>query len=436
MGIWADPVRRRWIVWTALATAFLLVNVHRLSTAVLSEDLMRAFDTTGTALGTLHSAFFYVYAPMQVLAGVLADRLGIRRTATIGTAVMSVGGLAFGLADTYAVAFLSRLLIGLGGSVVFIAILRFCANWFRPGEFATMNGLTVGVAGLGGILATTPLAVTVAALGVRTALLGIGVAGLLIATVVWILARDTPGDAGLDPIDNVPSTPTLSLRAVGRNVRTVFAQRETWLAGFALFTSTGLNITVLGLWGVPYVSQTYDVSITTASTLTLLGSVGLLVGPPVVGRLSDRIGRRTDLMIAGAVASTATFAGLSLVGKPPFAVVGLCFFLASFLAGGYALGYTVVKNRHGAGASGVATGAVNAVAFAGAAVFPTAMGAILDAYWTGETLAGARVYTMFGYRVMFALAAVSGFVSLCCVSYLHVRTGGSAAAAEGEAADG
>ncbi|MFB6084225.1 MAG: MFS transporter [Halorientalis sp.] len=436
MDIWSDPVRRRWIVWTALATAFLLVNVHRLSTAVLSEDLMRAFDTTGTALGTLHSAFFYVYAPMQVLAGVLADRLGIRRTATVGTVVMSVGGIAFGLADTYAVAFLSRLLIGLGGSVVFISILRFCANWFRPNEFATMNGLTVGVAGLGGILATTPLAVTVAALGVRTTLLGIGVGGLLIAVVVWVLARDTPEDAGLEPVDNVPSAPTLTLREVGRNVRAVFSQRETWLAGLALFTSTGLNITVLGLWGVPYVSQVYGVSITTASTLTLLGSVGLLVGPPVVGRLSDRLGRRTDLMIAGAVGYTATFATLSLLGKPPFAVVGLCFFLASFLAGSYALGYTVVKNRHSAGASGVATGAVNAVAFGGAAVFPTIMGAILDAYWTGETVAGARVYTMFGYRVMFGLAAVSGFVSLLCVSYLHLRTGGAGTGAEGGAVEG
>jgi sugar phosphate permease len=436
MGIWSDPIRRRWIVWTALATAFLLVNVHRLSTAVLSADLMRAFDTTGTALGTLHSAFFYVYAPMQVIAGVLADRLGIRRTATAGTVVMSLGGLAFGLAASYLVAFLARLCIGLGGSVVFIAILRFCANWFRPGEFATMNGLTVGVAGLGGILATTPLAVTVATLGVRTALLGIGTVGLLIATAVWLLARDTPEDAGLRPLDDVPSTPTLSLREVGRNVRTVFAERETWLAGLALFTSTGLNITVLGLWGVPYVSQVYDVSITTASTLTLLGSVGLLVGPPVVGRVSDGLGRRTELMVLGAVCYTGTFAVLSLVGKPPFLVVGLLFFIVSFLAGGYALGYTVVKNRHGAGASGVATGAVNAVAFAGAAVFPTAMGAVLDAYWTNETVAGARVYTILGYRLMFGLAAAGGFVSLLCVSYLHLRTRRVGTAAEGGAVEG
>ena len=434
MNLWSDPLRRRWIVWGALALAFLLVNVHRLSTAVLSEALMGAFDTTGAALGTLHSAFFYIYAPMQVVAGVFADRLGIRRTATIGTVVMSVGGLAFGLADSYLVAFLARVAIGLGASVIFIATLRFCANWYRPDEFATMSGLTIAIAGVGGILATTPLAIVVSALGLRRSLLGIGVLGLVVAVVVWLLARDTPADAGLPSVENVPSTPTLSLREVGANVRMVMAERETWLAGLALFTSTGINITVIGLWGIPYVAQVYERSVTAASTLTLLGSVGLVVGPPVVGRLSDRLERRTELMVLGAGLYTAAFAVLAVTGRPPLPVVGVLFFVASFLAGAYALGYAVVKDRHGNAASGVATGAVNAVGFAGAAVFPTVMGAILDAYWTGETVAGARVYTTVGYRVMFGLAAAGGLVSLCCVAYLHYRTAESGAAGPAEPA--
>jgi len=422
MDIWSDPTRRRWVVWVALALGFLLVNVHRLSSAVLSEDLMRAFDATGSQLGTLHSSFFYVYAPMQVVAGVLSDRLGIRTTATAGVVVMSLGGVAFGLADVYPIAFLARLCIGLGASVIFIATLRFCANWYRPDEFATMNGLTIAIAGLGGILATTPLSVFQQTVGLRTTFFALGGAGFVIAVVVWLLARDTPSDAGLQPVENVPSSPTLSLREVAANARTVLRGRDTWLAGVALFCSTGLNLTVLGLWGVPYVAQVYDQSVTAASTTVLLGSVGLLLGPPVIGRVSDYLGVRTRLMVGGAVLYTSAFALLALAGKPPLWSVGLVFFLVSFLAGGYALGYTVVKEGYGSGASGVATGTVNALAFGGAAVFPTVMGAILDAYWTGQTVGGARVYTLFGYRLLFGLAATSGLVSLLCVTWLHLRT--------------
>ncbi|MFT4881789.1 MAG: MFS family permease, partial [Salinirussus sp.] len=156
----------------------------------------------------------------------------------------------------------------------------------------------------------------------------------------------------------------------------------------------------------------------------LLGSVGLLLGPPVIGRVSDYLGVRTRLMVGGGVLYTGAFALLALAGKPPLWSVGLTFFLVSFLAGGYALGYTVVKEGYGSEASGVATGTVNALAFSGAAVFPTVMGAILDAYWTGQTVGGARVYTLFGYRLLFGLAAASGFVSLCCVTWLHLRTAG------------
>lgn len=424
MQIWSSATSRRWIVWGALALGFLLVNVHRLSTAVLSEDLMRAFAISGAALGTLHSAYFYIYAPMQVGAGVLADRLGIRRTAAVSVAVMSLGAVAFGLAASYPVAFLARVLIGFGGSIVFIATLRFCANWYRPDEFATMSGLTIAVAGVGGILATTPLAITVTSIGLRSTLVGLGILGFVVAGIVWLLARDTPAAAGLAPIEDVPSSDPLTLRQVSANVRTVFAEAETWLAGLALFASLGVNITVIGLWGVPYVANVYDLSITRASTLTLLGSLGLLVGPPVLGRLSDRLGRRTELMVAGSALFTVGFAVLAFLGNPPLVVVGLVFFGVSVLAGTYALGYTVVKDRHGSAASGVATGAVNAVGFAGAAIFPTLMGLILDAYWTGEKLAGARVYTMFGYRVMFGLAAAAGLASLACTGYLHYRIGG------------
>jgi hypothetical protein len=140
-------------------------------------------------------------------------------------------------------------------------------------------------------------------------------------------------------------------------------------------------------------------------------------------------------MVGGAVLYTGSFALLALAGKPPLWTVGLAFFTVSFLAGGYALGYTVVKEGYGSGASGVATGTVNALAFGGAAVFPTVMGAILDAYWTGATVGGARVYTLFGYRLLFALAATSGLVSLVCVTWLHLRTPGPGAA-EGEAPAG
>jgi sugar phosphate permease len=342
-----------------------------------------------------------------------------------GTALMSLGGFVFATWGSLPVAFVGRTVVGLGGSFLFIAILRFCANWYRPDEFARMSGLTLAVAGVGGVLATTPLAVAVERLGWRAALLALAAVGSLVAVLVTLAVRDTPADAGLEPIEVVPTPGTPDLDTVVANARTVLAERATWLAGVAMFGATGVNITVFGLWGVPYVVQTYGTTVTRASTFTLLGSAGLLVGPPLIGAVSDRLGRRTDLVALGMAISTATFGFLAVVGRPALSVVGGAFFLVGALAGANALVYAVVKERHDATASGVATGTVNTLAFSGAAVLPPVMGALLEGYATERTIGGATVYSVTGYRVAFGLATAVLFVAAGCALALHYTDGRS-----------
>jgi sugar phosphate permease len=317
------------------------------------------------------------------------------------------------------VGLLARVVIGAGGSLLYITTLRFCANWFRPREFATMSGLTTAGSGVGGILAATPFAIAVAALGWRETIAGLAPIGVGIAVVIWVVVRDSPADAGVGPIENVPETTELTLAAVWRNLGEVARDRTTWLAGFAIFCSNGVNLSVLGLWGVPYLVQTHDLSVTAASTFTLLGSVGLTLGTPAIGLLSDRLERRTAVLIGGSLVYVLALASLAVLRNPPLALVAGALFLAGFLTGAYVLGYTVVKERFGAEKSGVAIGAVNAIAFVGPALVPTVMGSVLDAYWTGETIAGARVYTALGYQVAFGLTTVVALLSVGCALLLH-----------------
>jgi sugar phosphate permease len=432
MDLLSNPYKRRWVGWGLLVAAFFLVSLHRTSTAVLSEPLMRVFDTDATSLGLLRSSFFYIYALLQVPAGLLTDRYGARAIAAAGTVVMSLGSLAFGLAPTYLVAFAGRLAVGLGASVLFIAALRFCANWYRPDEFGTMTGATFTVGILGGLAATTPLAIAISTLGWRGTLVGLGALGVAIAVGVVLLSQDTPEDAGLPAIDNVPDRPEVSAADLKRYVRDAVGEPETWLLGVMLFFMTGVGITIFGLWGIPYLVQTYGISVTEASVYLLVGNIGGMVGPTLFGWLSDRVGRRAEFIVLSAVMFALTWAIFAVFGQIPLLLVGAIFLFSRVLRGGIPLAFTVMKERHPEAASGTVVGLVNTMGWLGAAVFPVLLGAALDRYWTGEMVNGTRVYTTFGYRVAFAIAVAGGLVATGCALLLYRRVRRERAAADAE----
>ncbi|WP_338739592.1 MFS transporter [Haloplanus salilacus] len=413
--------RRRAGLWLLLAGGFLFVNFHRTTTAVLADPLARAFDATGAELGLLHASFFYVYAPLQLPAGLIVDRYGPRRVGAVGLGVLTGGVVAFAVAETLVAGYLARAVVGLGGSVLYISTLRFCANWFRADEYATMTGYTVAAAGVGGVLATTPLALATQRVGWRTAMLAAGAATGVLTVAIAVAVRDEPSDAEAAVVDvgRGEERRVASAAETLANVRRVVVEPETWLMGIALFCVLGVNFTVLGLWGVPFLVDTYGISIARASTFVLVGNVGFVLGSPALGALSDRLGRRTELIVATALAFTAAYGVLLFV--PPLPIVAAALFVALLGNGGVALVFTVGKERHAPRVAGTITGVVNGVGYFGAAVLPGVMGAVLDAYWTGEMINGARVYTVFGYRVAFGIATLAGVVATVAAVVLHRR---------------
>lgn len=410
--------RRRLLLWGLLAAGFLFVNFHRTATAVLAETLARSFDTSAAELGFLHASFFWIYAALQLPAGLVVDRYGPRWVGGVGLAVMTAGVVWFASAGSLTAALAARALVGLGGSVMYVATLRFLASWYLPEEYATMTGLTIAAAGVGGILATTPLALAIEAAGWRVAVLAAGATSALIAVGVLAAVRDTPEKAGHEQV-GAAEPETASLADVVANTRAVLGERETWLMGVMLFFVFGANFTVLGLWGVPFVVDIYGTSVAQASTYVLLGNVGFVLGSPAFGALSDRLERRTELVVASAVVFTLAYAVLLAV--PPLPVVGAVLFLVLFANGGIALVFTVGKERHDPEVGGTVTGVINSLGYFGAATLPAVMGVVLDAYWTGGMIGGARVYTVTGYRVAFGIAALAGVGATVCAAWLHYR---------------
>ncbi len=189
----------RWAIFSILILTYILVYFHRMAPGVVSEYLMADFGISGARLGSLAAVYFAVYAVMQIPSGVIADTLGTRTSIIFGNLVAGTGSILFGLAPGFEIALAGRFLVGLGVSVVFIAIMKNNAVWFHEKVFGIMSGLTLFFGNLGGVLAAGPLAQVLTVFQWRTVFTGIGALSLILGLAGFVLVRNKPQDMGFDP---------------------------------------------------------------------------------------------------------------------------------------------------------------------------------------------------------------------------------------------
>ena len=399
------------------ASLYIFSWVHRVAPAVVAADLMRAFSITAAAVGNLAAIYPYVFAAMALVAGSLADTLGPRWTIAAGGATMGAGAVLFGLAPTFDVAFAGRLLVGLGASVMLIAWLSLASVWFRPNEFATISGWTQTVGNVGALAAAAPLAFLVEAVGWRQTFVMIGGVTLGLAAAAAGLIRDRPEAMGLPPVN--PGRSRLaspSLDQVIRGVPAVVANARTWppiLAAGGVYTT---QITFLGLWGVPYLTQVYGLARVEAATVASMLAVGMGVGSPLVGRLSDRwLERRRLPMIVFAVLYAVCWTPLVLPAEArlPAPLLVPLFLVMGLASSGLVLVWSCVREVNNPALVGIAVGFCNLPIFLGLALLQWLTGVILDAQWTGLVAGGARLYSPAAYQAAFGvcLALAAGAVA-------------------------
>lgn len=388
-------------MWGIPAFLFLFAFFHRAAPGVFAKELMQAFGVTGAIVGLLSATYFYAYAGLMIPAGVLVDRLGVRRVVAAGGFVMGAGTLLMALAAGSVPLFAGRFLVGTGASVTFVGALKIAAAWFPASYFATLSAATAATGVLGGLVGTAPLAWLATGLGWRGALGVVGVVTLGGAILCLALVRDQPPDRG----DAALAAP--AWHAVLAGLGRVLGNPHTWppfLAFFFLYSATNN----LFFWVVPCLRDVYGLGMTEAAFYATATSLALLVAGPLTGFVSDRVLHRRRLPYT--VLTTAQFGAwlvfvLTLGRLPLWGLYALLFGMG-LVGGAFVLTWPLGREVNPPELAGIAVAAVNLGAFVGAALTQGPLGALLDARWAGETLGGARVYPVEAYRASFAACAV------------------------------
>jgi EmrB/QacA subfamily drug resistance transporter len=141
--------RGTWLALIAMGlAAFVLANDFSAINVAIPQ-IEKDFDTSVTTTQWVVNAYALTFGVLLVTGGRLADLFGRRRTFFIGTAIFAVFSVLGGVAQTEAELIATRVVMGVGGALMWPSILgmTFAA---LPSERAALGGaLILGVCGLG-----------------------------------------------------------------------------------------------------------------------------------------------------------------------------------------------------------------------------------------------------------------------------------------------
>ena len=181
---------------SAILLPFLLTPIvsflFRMVNATIAPELVAEFGLGPAELGLVTSAFFVGFGLAQLPMGVLLDRYGPRPVVLCLQVTGAVGGVCFVLAESQSGLIAGRVLIDVGMAGSVMAGLKAANIWFDRERLPAIGALLFGMTGVGGMLATGPLAMLLKVLDWRTAMLGISAYCCIVGAIAVVLIPNAP----------------------------------------------------------------------------------------------------------------------------------------------------------------------------------------------------------------------------------------------------
>lgn len=403
-----------WVVIGFCALFLFYKYILQVSPSVMTDQLMRHFHVQGLGLGNLAATFFYAYLVTQFFAGPLLDKHNPTALTALAIAISALGALLFANAETLGMAMLARSVIGVGAAFATVSYFKMAALWFQPKQFALVGGLLATAAMIGSMVGQVPLAYLIEASSWRQSLITCGLLGIVLAALFFVFVRNKPRDS--QPKNNLNSTlKGLTLR----DFVTLLKQKKNWLLTFYSGLAFSPVAVFGGLWGDSFLQAAYHISKPTAASMTSLMFLGLAVGGPALGFLSDRLNKRYAVMFWGLILSLVCLSNALYYPNLPLDLEGTLLFLFGFGTGAFMIGFTIAKELNSVALAASVIGLINTGdALFGAFSEPLA-GKLLDVFWQGKTVAGAPAFSLHDYHLSLLMLPVYLLLALVILVFLR-----------------
>ena len=302
-----------WIVLSAVLSVFVSMGVGRFALGMLLPAMGDALNLSYVQMGWISTGNFIGYLLGALLVRRLLPRFGERRllAMTLMTIVVTMAGVS--LADGFLPLVILYSGTGMSTAMAFVSVVALLPHWFTTKWRGLASGLLSAGAGLAIMLSGWAIPLindTQGEIGWRLGWGGLAMICLPIAIFCYAVIRNRPGELGLKPFGETaePKGGDGDAMAEGTGARRMAATQAPALSGAAarilvirlasIYFLFGASYVVYGTFIVTTLVHEHGMADAKAGQFWIwLGFFSLFCGP-VLGALSDRVGRRLGITAA------------------------------------------------------------------------------------------------------------------------------------------
>ena len=387
---------------------FLYAFVQRVSPSVMTSELMREFSVGASGIGLLSGMYFYTYAALQLPVGLLVDRFGARRLLVLSAMLCTVACVGFALSSSLWLASIFRALIGGLVAFAFVGTLAIASDFFSRARFAMLTGFLMATGMLGAIAGQAPLRYLVETVGWRNCFFILAVAAALLAV----------GSHLIIPAAKKHTTKNTAKEGAFQQLRQVIVNKQTVLCAVSGFGFAATMLSFAGLWAVPWLTTTKGLTEVNASSTVSWLFVGVMIGSPLLGWLSDFMSRRKPILIVGIAICLATLLAIINTNDSNTLLLSVFFFAHGLGTGCIVVLMGLCREWNRPTHSATTLGFVNMGVVGSGAVMQPVIGALLDFNWSGQLQNGARIYSAEAYAFAFQSLVAILVIAFLCVLFI------------------
>ncbi|AEI38217.1 MFS transporter [Zymomonas mobilis] len=346
------------LAWFLCAIFYFYQYAARATPGIMQATLTEAWGHN--PIGTLVVAYYIAYAIMALISGFLLDRYGPHATIPAGITFVTLGSVFF-VQGSQSVALIGFVLQAIGAIFAFLGASYVAAHYLPQKMLAIFVGLTECLGMAGAAFGSKLVAMLLDPIGRfnihwQKIWLGFAVIGLILTFLTLIIMPRNKRDKAESKQES------LTLKSFVHPFCIIFSNPQSWLSGIIgglLFAPTTIGILA---WGSSFFAKSYDGNIAYAATLVSMVPLGWVIGCPLIGYISDKIGLRRPVLIGGSFLLLLSY--LTILYQP---FTGIADYLPPLIMGIMSsvamLPFSVMKEVNPANIKGTAAGVMNFLVF-------------------------------------------------------------------------